>query len=113
MTRAVVAAVSRNDAYTFSKPGRERIEIVPGWGVAGDIHAGLTVRHRSRVAADPTQPNLRQVHLMQGELFGEVEAKGYDVPCGGLGENVTTSGIDLLGLPCGTILRFGAAANEA
>ncbi|WP_305788817.1 MOSC domain-containing protein [Symbioplanes lichenis] len=107
MTRGLVAAVSCNGAYTFSKAGRGGIELVPGWGVRGDVHAGVTVRHRSRVAADPEQPNLRQVHLMHRELFDEVGAKGYAVPAGGLGENVTTSGLDLLGLPCGTILRFG------
>ncbi|WP_213003285.1 MOSC domain-containing protein [Winogradskya consettensis] len=105
-----VAAVSCNDVYSFSKPNRERIVLVPGLGVLGDIHAGVTVRHRSRVAADPSQPNLRQVHLIQSELFGEVGAKGYEVPDGGLGENVTTVGLDLLGLPCGTVLRFGLNA---
>ncbi|MEV4642556.1 transcription elongation factor [Actinoplanes sp. NPDC049548] len=105
--QAAVIAVSCNDAYSFSKPNRAAIELVPGLGVRDDIHAGVTVRHRSRVAADPMQPNLRQVHLIQSELHDEVSGVGYDVPSGGLGENVTTSGLDLLGLPCGTILRFG------
>ncbi|MEU4563724.1 transcription elongation factor [Actinoplanes sp. NPDC023936] len=109
--RGTVAAVSRNDAYTFTKPNRDEIVLVAGLGVAGDIHAGVNVRHRSRVRADPAQPNLRQVHLIQGELFEEVAGKGYEVPAGGLGENVTTSGLDLLGLPRGTILRFGAPGD--
>ncbi|MBO3738269.1 MOSC domain-containing protein [Actinoplanes flavus] len=103
-----VAAVSRNDVYSFTKPNRDEIVLVAGIGVEGDVHAGVHVRHRSRVQADPTQPNLRQVHLIQAELFDEVASKGYDVPSGGLGENVTTHGLDLLGLPRGTILRFGA-----
>ncbi|BAL86386.1 hypothetical protein AMIS_11660 [Actinoplanes missouriensis 431] len=107
--RGTVAAVSRNDAYTFTKPNRDEIVLVAGFGVEGDIHAGVNVRHRSRVRVDPTQPNLRQVHLIQGELFDEVAGKGYEVPAGGLGENVTTSGLDLLGLPRGTVLRFGEA----
>jgi MOSC domain-containing protein YiiM len=102
-----VTAVSRNGAYSFTKPNREEIVLVAGIGVEGDTHAGVLVRHRSRVAADPTQPNLRQVHLIHAELFEEVAGKGYEVPPGGLGENLTTSGIDLLGLPRGTILRFG------
>ncbi|AEV82294.2 Transcription elongation factor SPT5 [Actinoplanes sp. SE50/110] len=110
---ATVAAVSRNDAYTFTKPNRDEIVLVEGWGVEGDIHAGVNVRHRSRVAADPSQPNLRQVHLIQAELFDEVAGKGFDVPAGGIGENVTTRGIDLLALPRGTILRFGPAPAGA
>ena len=109
--RGAVAAVSCNDAYSFSKPNRERIVLVPGLGVDGDIHAGVTVRHRHRVAIDPLQPNLRQVHLIHAELHEEVRAAGFEVPAGGMGENVTTSGIDLLGLPCGTVLRFGSAAG--
>jgi MOSC domain-containing protein YiiM len=102
-----VAAVSRNEGYAFSKPGRAEIVLIAGLGVEGDAHAGVTVRHRSRVAADPTQPNLRQVHLIHGELFDELRAAGYDVAPGQLGENVTTTGLDLLGLPRGTVLRFG------
>ena len=102
-----VAAVSRNDVYSFSKPSLGEIVLVPGFGVEGDVHGGVTVRHRSRVRADPTQPNLRQVHLIQGELFAEVGETGFEVAAGQLGENVTTRGIDLLGLPRGTVLRFG------
>ncbi|WP_229072137.1 MOSC domain-containing protein [Actinoplanes sp. DH11] len=111
--QGTVAAVSRNDAYTFTKPNRDEIVLVAGLGVEGDIHAGVNVRHRSRVRADPAQPNLRQVHLIHAELFEEVAGKGYEVPAGGLGENVTTSGIDLLGLPRGTVLRFGRPAPGA
>ncbi|MEV6306706.1 MOSC domain-containing protein [Actinoplanes sp. NPDC051861] len=105
--QGTVAAVSCNDEYTFTKPNRDEIVLVAGLGVSGDVHAGVHVRHRHRVKLDPGQPNLRQVHLIQAELFEEVAGKGYAVPPGGLGENVTTRGIDLLGLPRGTILRFG------
>jgi MOSC domain-containing protein YiiM len=70
----------------------------------------VTVKHRSRVAQDPTQPNLRQVHLIHEELFAEVARAGYEVSPGDLGENITTSGIDLLGLPVGTLLHIGAEA---
>ncbi|MBB4765918.1 transcription elongation factor [Amorphoplanes digitatis] len=105
--RGVVASVSCNDVYSFTKPTRDEIILIPGLGVEGDVHAGVTVKHRSRVAADPTQPNLRQVHLIHAELHDEVRPEGYEVPAGGLGENVTTVGLDLLGLPVGTILRFG------
>lgn len=107
--RGTVASVSCNDVYSFSKPVRDEIVLIAGLGVAGDVHAGLTVRHRSRVAVDPDQPNLRQVHLIRAELHDEVNEDGYDVPAGSLGENVTTTGIDLLALPVGTVLRFGPA----
>ena len=105
--QGTVAAVSCNDTYAFTKPVRDEIVLIAGVGVKGDVHAGVHVKHRGRVRADPTQPNFRQVHLIQQELFAEVGAKGYAVAAGNLGENVTTSGIDLLGLPVGTILRFG------
>ena len=105
--RGEVASVSCNDAYSFSKPVRDEIVLIPGLGIEGDVHAGVTVRHRHRVRIDPTQPNLRQVHLIPAELHDEVRPAGYDVPAGGLGENVTTNGLDLLKLPRGTVLRFG------
>jgi MOSC domain-containing protein YiiM len=105
-----VTAVSRNGEYRFSKPIRDEIVLLAGLGVDGDVHAGVTVMHRSRVAADPTRPNLRQVHLMHAELHDEMRGLGFDVAAGMLGENVTTRGVDLLGLPRGTVLRIGPTA---
>ena len=106
----VVTAVSRNDVYSFTKPNRESITLLAGLGVEGDVHAGVTVKHRSRVAQDPSQPNLRQVHLIHEELFEEVSDSGFRVAAGELGENITTRGVDLLGLPTGTLLRIGERA---
>jgi MOSC domain-containing protein YiiM len=71
---------------------------------------GETVKHRSRVRVDPTQPNLRQVHLVHAELHDELKAAGFEVHPGDIGENITTSGIDLLALPTGTVLRIGQTA---
>ncbi|WNM29649.1 MOSC domain-containing protein [Streptomyces sp. Li-HN-5-11] len=105
-----VAAVSSNAEYSFTKPNRDSINLLAGLGVEGDVHAGVTVQHRSRVAQDPTQPNLRQVHLIHEELFTEVAGAGFQVAPGQLGENITTRGIDLLGLPVGTVLRIGGEA---
>ncbi|MDT0345198.1 MOSC domain-containing protein [Streptomyces litchfieldiae] len=105
-----VTAVSSNGEYSFTKPNRDSITLLAGLGVAGDVHAGATVKHRSRVAQDPTQPNLRQVHLMHQELFDELGRAGFQVLPGQLGENITTSGIDLLGLPTGTLLHIGDTA---
>jgi MOSC domain-containing protein YiiM len=104
---ATVTAVSSNGAYSFTKPNRDSVRLLAGLGVEGDVHAGVTVKHRSRVAQDPTQPNLRQVHLIHDELFAEVGEAGFTVAPGELGENITTHGIDLLGLPVGTLLRIG------
>ncbi|MFF3486261.1 MOSC domain-containing protein [Streptomyces sp. NPDC002701] len=105
-----VAAVSSNEAYAFTKPNRESITLLAGLGVEGDVHAGVTVRHRFRMRKDPSQPNLRQVHLIHAELFDEVRGAGFEVAAGELGENVTTRGIDLLGLPTGTLLHLGDEA---
>lgn len=84
--------------------------MLTGLGVEGDVHAGVTVKHRSSVAQDPTQPNLRQVHLIHEELFAEIGEDGFEVAPGELGENITIRGIDLLGLPTGTLLRIGDSA---
>jgi MOSC domain-containing protein YiiM len=105
-----VLAVARDGEHRFSKQPMPEIALLEGLGVEGDAHAGVLVRHRSRVWADPTQPNLRQVHLIQAELFDELAPLGHDLAPGDLGENVTTRGIDLLALPRGALLRLGAAA---
>lgn len=108
---ASVVAVARDGVHRFSKSPVPSIRLVAGIGVEGDAHAGVTVKHRSRVRQDPTQPNLRQVHLVAAELLDELAAAGFDVAPGALGENVTTRGLDLVGLPTGTVLRFGAGAE--
>ena len=105
-----VVAVSNSATHTFSKDPRGEIRLLAGLGVAGDAHAGTTVKHRSRVARDPHQPNLRQVHLIHAELHDELRGRGFDVAAGEMGENVTTAGIDLLGLARGTRLRLGEEA---
>jgi MOSC domain-containing protein YiiM len=110
VTDGVVAAVARSETHTMSKPVRERIVLVAGLGVEGDAHQGVRVKHRSRVKRDPTAPNLRQVHLIHGELLDELAAKGFPLSPGQLGENVTTRGVDLLGVRAGTRLHLGATA---
>lgn len=107
---ARVESVGCDDGHRFSKPVRAEIELVAGLGVAGDVHAGATVRHRSRVRRDATQPNLRQVHLVHAELFDELAAAGHQVRAGDIGENVLTRGVPLLDLPVGTRLALGEAA---
>ena len=105
-----VIAVSRSARHTMAKPNQDSIRLLVGLGVEGDAHMGTTVKHRSRVAKDPSVPNLRQVHLIHAELHDELEAAGYRLAPGVMGENVTTRGVDLLGLPVGARLRLGAEA---
>ena len=107
---AVVTAVSVSATHTMSKPNALSIRLVAGLGVEGDAHAGVTVKHRSRVRRDPTTPNLRQVHLVHAELHDELRARGLSLAPGEMGENVTTRGLDLLALPERTRLRLGADA---
>lgn len=103
-----VAAVCANSKHALGKPTRPSIRLVAGIGVDGDAHAGVTVKHRSRVRRDPAQPNLRQVHLIGCELHNELRAGGFDVGPGMMGENITTIDLDLLALPRGTRLCIGA-----
>jgi len=103
---ANIVSVSLNQAHTFSKTIAPQITLLAGLGIEGDAHCGAMVKHRSRVRQDPTQPNLRQVHLLHRELFDELAAKGYTVSPGDLGENITTSGIALLELPTGPSCAF-------
>jgi MOSC domain-containing protein YiiM len=105
---AAVAGLGRSARHRFSKDGTDRLALLAGLGVDGDCHAGSTVQHLSRVRRDPGQPNLRQVHLMAAELYDELTEKGFELAPGQLGENVTTTGLDLLALARGTRLSIGA-----
>ena len=103
-------AVSRAPAHNMRKPNQIFIRLLPGLGVEGDAHCGATVKHRSRVARDPTAPNLRQVHLIHAELIDELAAAGFELSPGEMGENITTRGLDILALPTGAKLRLGPDA---
>ncbi|TNE52934.1 MAG: MOSC domain-containing protein [Bacteroidetes bacterium] len=111
MQKATVQSVSKSPEHTFHKYNCSEITLLRGLGVEGDAHMGATVKHRSRVASDPDQPNLRQVHLIHAELFDELAQKGFRVKPGDMGENITTRGIALLDLPGGTILKIGREAE--
>ena len=106
----VVEAVSRSPTHTLTKPNEDSIRLLTGLGVDGDAHSGAKVKHRSRVRRDPSEPNLRQVHLIHAELHDELRAAGFEVDAGRMGENVTTRGLDLLALPAGARLRLGDSA---
>lgn len=110
MAKATVLAVCRSDEHSFSKKPCDQIRLIEGLGIENDTHAGVTVQHLSRLKREAHMPNLRQVHLIHAELFDELGAKGFVVKPGDIGENVTTEGVDLLGLPRGTRLHLGAEA---
>jgi hypothetical protein len=107
-----IVALSKSATHTMRKYNENSLNLLTGLGVEGDAHNGETVKHRSRVAQDPTQPNLRQVHLIHAELHDELAASGFIVAYGQMGENITTRGIDLLDLPRGTRLKIGEAIIE-
>src|SRR5215467_3964829 len=106
----IVTAVSRSGRHTLTKPNEDSIRLLARLGVEGDAHSGTTVKHRSRVARDPSQPNLRQVHLVHAELHDTLKEQGFAVAAGQMGENVTTRGVDLLALPEGARLHLGDTA---
>lgn len=110
MNNGIVTAVSISQNHTFSKLNQNSINLITGLGVAGDAHLGEKVKHRSRVAKDPSQPNLRQVHLIHSELHEELKDAGFKILPGQMGENITTNGIDLLALPTDTLLYLGDKA---
>jgi MOSC domain-containing protein YiiM len=102
-----ITALHRSPVHGFSKRAEDRLTLITMIGVEGDAHAGATVKHRSRVAADPSQPNLRQVHLLHEEVIAKINAQGFDIRPGDVGENITTRGLDLLALPRHTRLHAG------
>ena len=110
-TQARVIALSISPQHTMHKFARPSVMLIEGIGVEGDAHAGEKVKHRSRVAKNPDQPNLRQVHLVAQELIEQLQKDGFPVVAGIMGENITTQGIDLLALPENTTLVFGSAAT--
>ncbi|MBW2385867.1 MAG: MOSC domain-containing protein [Deltaproteobacteria bacterium] len=106
----IVIAVSRCATHSMSKSTQDQIRLIEGLGVEGDAHLGQRVQHLSRVKRDPTQPNLRQVHIIHSELFNELEKAGFEVSPGLMGENITTANVDLLALSTGTHLHLGESA---
>ncbi len=111
MKNGTVLGLSKSKSHTFNKYHSDTINLLEGLGVQGDAHMGKKVKHRSRVARDPDQPNLRQVHLIHSELHDELNEKGFDVKAGDMGENITTRGINLLELPTNTVLKIGKTAE--
>ncbi len=70
--------------------------VVPGLGLEGDAHAG---------------DGHRQVSLLALESIEKMRVEGLDVGPGDFAENITTSGLELVSLPVGTVLRVGGGAR--
>lgn len=102
-----VIAVSLSDKHSIRKFNRSYINIIAGFGVEGDAHAGKKVKHRYIVKKDPERPNYRQVHLISLEIYRELQEKAFNIDPGEMGENITCSGIDIMELPTHTILKIG------
>lgn len=109
--RGEVVAVSIDRKHRFSKVPRPSVTLVANHGVEGDAHYGPFVKHRYLARRNPRSPNLRQVHLMPNETLVALRAAGYDIRPGGLGENITTAGLDLESLALNTELQIGASAR--
>ena len=107
----IILSLAKKATHDFSKTPVPSFHLIAGEGVEGDAHRGTSVQHRSRVLRDPSQPNLRQVHLISAELLEELAAAGFKVAAGDIGENITTRGLDLLSLPTGTRLMLGDNAT--
>jgi MOSC domain-containing protein YiiM len=105
-----IFAISRAAQHGFSKQPQPSLRLIAGEGIEGDAHRGVTTQHLYLKRKDPTLPNLCQVHLIASELLEELAVKGFALEPGELGENILTSGIELLALPRGTLLHLGQEA---
>jgi MOSC domain-containing protein YiiM len=90
-----VVSVNLSQRKTVRKTRGDSGVLVYDRGFLGDAHAGDW--HR-------------QVSLLGLESIDTMVAKGLTVGPGDFAENVTTSGIDLLELPIGSVIRIGEAA---
>ncbi len=111
LTLPEILSTSARKGHGVGKTVLSEITLIAGQGVEGDAHCGEKVKHRSRARYNPSLPNLRQVHLIHGELLDELAGKGFAIAPGELGENILTGGIDLLSLPTGSILSFPSGAT--
>jgi MOSC domain-containing protein YiiM len=90
-----VTSVNLSERKTVRKTRGTEGVLIEDRGFEGDAHAGDW--HR-------------QVSLLAQESIDTMVAKGLDVLAGDFAENITTSGIDLLALPVGSVVRVGDEA---
>jgi len=71
-------------------------ELIAGFGIEGDAHAGNWQR---------------QVSLLADESIVKMRVKGINVTAGDFAENITTEGINLQSLTIGNKLKLGPVAE--
>ncbi len=103
-----VHALAVSSKHTFTQPTVTSLTPLSGLGVAGDCHLGAHTQHRSQVQTKPRPANLRQVHLIPLEVLAPLRIKP-----GQIGENITTTDVDLSSLGQGTRLHFLPANDES
>ena len=92
LQKGKVLAVNVSEGKGTKKANIQSCMLLKDFGLEGDAHAG---------------PWHRQVSLLANESIGKMRAKGLDVGYGDFAENITTQGVDLVGLPIGTMIRVG------
>ena len=104
--------VAADRGHHFSKPLRDSITLIEGYGVEGDAHLEQSSGIDTSRGDGPAFLTLRQVHLIPAEIFADLRSAGYDLHPGELGENVTTAGIELERLALGTLLKLGDSGHR-
>ena len=87
-----LVSVNISKRKSVRKKPIKKVEILSGFGLKGDVHAGTW--HR-------------QVSLLAIESIEKMKSLGLEVKAGDFGENLTTKGINLIKLPLGTRLKLG------
>lgn len=91
----IIKMVSTSDQKGMKKTKVDNAVLKEGFGIVGDAHAGM---------------ENRQVSLLAEESIKKMKEKGLDVGPGDFAENITTEGIDLLGLKIGDRIKAGKGA---
>lgn len=91
-----IETIAFNPERGLPRPLHEAATLQPGHGIVGD--------HRAGISPD------RALNILDGRHIAALQARGYDVRAGVLGENLVVKGLDLDALPVGTRLLVGATA---
>ncbi|MBS6645787.1 MAG: MOSC domain-containing protein [Clostridiaceae bacterium] len=92
-----IMAICISEKKGTQKSRIETAELITDFGIEKDAHGGKW--HR-------------QVSLLSYETIEAFKARGAEVKDGAFGENLVVSGIDLIHLPVGTLLRSGNVLLE-
>lgn len=93
--KSVIRAVSISEKKGMKKRNVASVELKENFGIVGDAHSGTKDR---------------QVSLLAIESIKKMQDKGLKVHPGDFAENITTEGMDLVGLKTGAKLEIGEEA---